>query len=158
VAGLDGGHEVADVEHLGDALVPERERRRERAGAGDDQRVEVAGGHGDVAHDRLAVAGQGGLGRVAPLEPARSGVGQGAHAARRYRPVSPLSRARRVPRTVTARSRLRYICARPGRWGSRMTSRRLPMLVALAAAALAAVPAAAPAQAPPAPSLAGRAI
>jgi hypothetical protein len=68
LAGAHGGDLVADLDHLGDALVPERERGRERRGAADDERVEVASGYRKRAHKRRLVGAQAWLGRFAPRE------------------------------------------------------------------------------------------
>ncbi len=72
---------VADVDHLGHALVPDRERRRERGLAGHDQRVEVARRDRDRADQRGAVGGQHRLGHVAPLEHPGGRVRELPHAA-----------------------------------------------------------------------------
>lgn len=76
---LDAAHAITDLEHLRDALMAKRERRRKRRGPRDDHRVQVTGRHRDRADDRLAITGQPGNSRVAPLQIARPDVDQGAH-------------------------------------------------------------------------------
>src|SRR5262249_33164089 len=68
VAGLDRLHRVADLGHLCDALVAEREGPGDRRQALYERDVDVAGGERHRLDDRLAVALEGRVGRVAPLE------------------------------------------------------------------------------------------
>ena len=60
VARRDSLHRVAGLDHLRDALVPERERLRRRDRAGEERRVQVAHRHRERPHERLAVALQPG--------------------------------------------------------------------------------------------------
>lgn len=51
LTGPDRRHAIADLDHLGNALVPDGERRGKGGCAGDDQAVEVAGGDRDRTHE-----------------------------------------------------------------------------------------------------------
>jgi hypothetical protein len=79
VSGPDGADRVAGLDYLRDALVAECERALERHGAADDPQVQVAGRHRDRPHDRLPVALQPWLRRIAPLQPAGLDEGELLH-------------------------------------------------------------------------------
>ena len=66
--GVEGGDGVADVDHLGDALVAEGELASDGSDARGPAQVEVAGRDGERADDRLAVALDPRLADVPPLE------------------------------------------------------------------------------------------
>src|SRR3954454_22166380 len=70
---------VAHLHDLRHALVPDHERRLEGRAAGDDQSVEVAGGHGDRANEGDVVALDLERLRVASLELALAHVGEAGH-------------------------------------------------------------------------------
>ena len=71
IARRHAAHGVADVDHLGDALVPERERRFDAEHAGQQGRVEIAHRHGQRPHERLAVTLERGRRHVAPAHRAQ---------------------------------------------------------------------------------------
>ena len=76
---LERGDRRAGVENLRDAFVTERERRRKRRGALDDQRVEVARGDRQRPDQRGPVRAQPRLGRLAPLERVGTGIRELLH-------------------------------------------------------------------------------
>ena len=100
LARLDVADAVADVDDLRHALMPERERARERRLAGHDQRVEVARGDGQRAHERRAVGVELRGGRLAPGELAGSEVVQLLHG----RGVSVTAREEYPPHALWDRS------------------------------------------------------
>ena len=67
VSGRDATHVVADLGHLGDELVADGDRARDRRVAAQDRLVEVAQGHRERPHERLAGALQRGRRDVPPL-------------------------------------------------------------------------------------------
>jgi hypothetical protein len=79
ISWLHAMHTVADLQHLGDALVAELEGRRKGRRAGNDERIQVAGGHGQVADDRFPVSGQLRLVHIPPLQLPGTGVDKGSH-------------------------------------------------------------------------------
>jgi hypothetical protein len=79
VARRDGLHVAADGEHLGDALVPHRDRHRQRRPAGRHRAVEVARRDRDRPHQRLPPVLEIRLRHVLPRQLAGSGQNQLAH-------------------------------------------------------------------------------
>jgi hypothetical protein len=80
LARVDGRHVLADGQHLGDALVAELERQRERAGAKGDEGVHVAGGDRDRTDHRTAGCGRRWGGHAVPRKSPTGAGHQGAHA------------------------------------------------------------------------------
>ena len=81
IARLDVGHALAGVDDLGDALVADRERRRDRREAGDDHLVDVAGRRGHRADDCVEAGLEDGVGLLPPLESPLRHEGQLTHRA-----------------------------------------------------------------------------
>ena len=79
LADLEAAHAVAERDHLGDALVAERERLADREDAGRQGQVDVAARDGERAHQRLAVVGEARLGNVTPLDHAGCGASELSH-------------------------------------------------------------------------------
>lgn len=74
-----GGEGLRPLDHLGHALVSQVDRKRKGREAEDHRLVEVAGRHGQRAHDRLALVPPLRLGRVLPDHRVRTLEHQCAH-------------------------------------------------------------------------------
>jgi hypothetical protein len=75
----DDARVIADIDHLGDAFVPDRERALERRSPGDDRAIEVTRRRSDGKHDHLVVGLDPRLGDLAELEPPGTNEFQPAH-------------------------------------------------------------------------------